>query len=809
MNGDTLFLSDGGMAVLPVNIDNDSTNEIQMLTKSGDTLILSNGGSIVLASNIDNDTVNEIQFLTFANDSIFLSNGGGAVAVNSLWTENGANIYRMSNVGINKSNPVFTLHVLDTLAGGNDLAALVKVQGGSTSGGTYIGIAGEITGTDGSNRGVYGHSNGVSNGQNVGTFGEASGSSLFNVGALGKTTGNAPQSAGMYGFNESTGADNYGVLGNASGFGIRNYGLIGYSSGGTTDYGVYGWTDNVGINYAGFFEGDVNVTNNLTVESKLGVNTTSPSFTMHVLDTLSGSNDLGSLVKVQGGSTSGGTFIGFVGEIENGTNGSNRGVFGWSHGISSGQNVGMYGLSSNSTVFNIGSLGHGSGNAPEAAGVYGFSDATGLDNYGISGNSSGAGTRNYGLIGYAANGTTDYGVYGWTDATGTNYAGFFEGRVNVTQSLKVQGIGATGSSEFALHVLDNLTGTNDLGGLVKVQGGSTSGGTYIGIVGEIENGTDGSNRGVFGWSHGNSSGQNVGVYGLSSNSSIFNVGTLGHVEGTASEAAGVYGFSDASGLDNYGVSGNSSGAGTRNYGLIGFADNGATDYGVYGWTGTAGTGTKYGGYFEGDVVITGNLSVTGSLAKGSGTFKIDHPLDPENKYLVHSFVESPDMMNIYNGNIITDANGFATVKMPEYFEAANKEFRYQLTVIGTFSQAIIKEKMDGNTFVIQTNQPNVEVSWQVTGVRADKFANENRVIVEEEKSAEDKGTYLHPALYGASEDRSENQKHRLNAPKNPENSVPNTATESTEGSKESTQKVKVPATPVGGANVNTSGEESK
>ena len=65
----------------------------------------------------------------------------------------------------------------------------------------------------------------------------------------------------------------------------------------------------------------------------------------------------------------------------------------------------------------------------------------------------------------------------------------------------------------------------------------------------------------------------------------------------------------------------------------------------------------------------GNVSVTGTLSKGSGSFKIDHPLDPKNKYLYHSFVESPDMMNIYNGNITTDANGFATVEMPDWFEA--------------------------------------------------------------------------------------------------------------------------------------------
>ena len=53
--------------------------------------------------------------------------------------------------------------------------------------------------------------------------------------------------------------------------------------------------------------------------------------------------------------------------------------------------------------------------------------------------------------------------------------------------------------------------------------------------------------------------------------------------------------------------------------------------------------------------FTGDVAISGTLSKGGGSLKIDHPLDPENKYLYHSFVESPDMMNIYNGTITTDA----------------------------------------------------------------------------------------------------------------------------------------------------------
>ena len=87
------------------------------------------------------------------------------------------------------------------------------------------------------------------------------------------------------------------------------------------------------------------------------------------------------------------------------------------------------------------------------------------------------------------------------------------------------------------------------------------------------------------------------------------------------------------------------------------------------------------------------------------------------------------------------------VTMPEYFEALNADFRYQLTVIGTFAQAIVAEKMKGNRFVIRTNAPNVEVSWQVTGVRQDGFAKKNRIKVEVEKDERERGYYLHPDAF--------------------------------------------------------------
>ncbi len=177
--------------------------------------------------------------------------------------------------------------------------------------------------------------------------------------------------------------------------------------------------------------------------------------------------------------------------------------------------------------------------------------------------------------------------------------------------------------------------------------------------------------------------------------------------------------------------------------------------------------SEYGGYFSGDDVAgvfafsngggyAGNFQgkLYGQiLEKGSGSFKIDHPLDPENKFLYHSFVESPDMMNVYNGNVTTDEDGFATVILPDYFEALNRDFRYQLTTVGTFAQVMVEREVSQNTFRIQSDKPNVKVSWQVTGIRKDAHANEFRIVPTVEKEEKDKGKYLCPECYQEPEEK--------------------------------------------------------
>ncbi|MCW2953230.1 MAG: hypothetical protein JWQ48_2400 [Conexibacter sp.] len=148
-------------------------------------------------------------------------------------------------------------------------------------------------------------------------------------------------------------------------------------------------------------------------------------------------------------------------------------------------------------------------------------------------------------------------------------------------------------------------------------------------------------------------------------------------------------------------------------------------------------------------VFTGDVQVIGTLSKSAGTFKIDHPLDPANKYLSHSFVESPDMKNLYDGVVVTDGSGFATVTMPDWFDALNGHLRYQLTVVGhSFARAIVWKELANRTFTIRTDEPRTKVSWQVTGVRQDAYAKAHRTPVEQDKTGTDRGRYLTPELFG-------------------------------------------------------------
>jgi len=231
--------------------------------------------------------------------------------------------------------------------------------------------------------------------------------------------------------------------------------------------------------------------------------------------------------------------------------------------------------------------------------------------------------------------------------------------------------------------------------------------------------------------------------------------------GDAPSAVAVYG--DATSNDNWGIGGEfhgsgfglaaiaeGSGIGGDLLGVLAVADNGMDQsdyaYSVYGVDPGGGPRAieSYSGYFEGDVYVGGVLDYPIAASK------IDHPLDPANMTLSHASVESPEMMNVYNGNVVLDGAGEATVVLPDYFEALNADFRYQLTCIGGFAPVYVAEEISGNSFRIAGGEAGMKVSWMVTGIRNDAFARENEFVVEEAKVGRAVGRYLQPEAHGLS-----------------------------------------------------------
>jgi len=176
------------------------------------------------------------------------------------------------------------------------------------------------------------------------------------------------------------------------------------------------------------------------------------------------------------------------------------------------------------------------------------------------------------------------------------------------------------------------------------------------------------------------------------------------------------------------------------YGFIGGASQGVFGKGG-GKSGYIG-GNRYAGYFSGDVHVDGILTAYYKQ------FKIDHPLEPDQKYLNHYCVESDELANIYSGNVIADAQGEALVELPAWFEGVNTDIRYHLTCIGGYAPVYVAEEMNNNRFKIAGAKPGMKISWQVTGVRNDAYARAHPRVVEEEKIGDERGKYLTPEVHG-------------------------------------------------------------
>jgi len=137
-------------------------------------------------------------------------------------------------------------------------------------------------------------------------------------------------------------------------------------------------------------------------------------------------------------------------------------------------------------------------------------------------------------------------------------------------------------------------------------------------------------------------------------------------------------------------------------------------------------------------------------ASGVKTFKIDHPMNPSSQILKHFSMESNEVLNMYRGNVILDGNGEATVTLPNYFDAVNINFSYNLTAIGSKADLYIKSEINNKQFEIAGGKPGQKVSWVVYAERNDPYLQQHpdAKLVEVNKKGDEVGKYLMPELYG-------------------------------------------------------------
>lgn len=420
------------------------------------------------------------------------------------------------------------------------------------------------------------------------------------------------------------------------------------------------------------------------------------------------------------------------------TTGLTWGVFGRTDSTS-GAGVGGYAASATGSTVGV----WGMTSSPDGRAVYG-------DAGGLSGATTGVWGRSYS--------TSGRGVFGGAmAASGVTYGGRFE-------SSSTSGFGVFGLASAVSGDTFGLWG----------QSNSTSG---FGIFGE-QTATSGTTHGVYGRS---ASTAGRGVFGYASAASGTTFG--GYFQNQSTGGVGAFGYATAT-------------TGTT-YGLLGQSD-GTSGRGVYG-SATAASGGTYGGYFES--ASTSGIGVYGRATAVSGTvygvrgfasivadgyavyalgdmgasgvkpFRIDHPFDPENKYLLHYATESPEVLNCYTGKVTLDGAGEAVVELPPYFASINKDPRYTLTAVGApmpmlhvaeeISEAALAEGERAGagvvlpicSFRVAGGEPGAKVSWRVEAVRNDLRMRLHGAPVEQEKAGPERGKYQHPEYYGQEPER--------------------------------------------------------
>jgi len=664
------------------------------------------------------------------------------------------------NGGTNSPNGAGVFGANNAIAGGGGAG----VQGNTSVAGNY-GVAGFNNATSGFAVGVTGgtaSNNGAGVQGNASVAGAAgvngfnSGTSGFAVGVNGGTR--SPNGAGVFGSNNATtAAGGAGVQGNANLAG--NSGVAGFNNA-TSGFAV-GVTGGTASNNGAGVAGNASVAGAAGVS---GFNSAATGFAVGV----SGGTASNSGAGVQGNASVAGAVgvngfnsatSGFAMGVSGGTSSPNgSGVFGVINSATAGGGAGVQGsanLAGNNGVggfnsaasgFAVGVQGgtasssgagvQGNANVAGAVGVNGFNGA--LSGYAVGVSGGTASTNGAGVSGNS-NRAGVFGVVGFNSANSGNAIGT-EGASSSPGGVGVWGVSMACSPGNPCTLVPGTAGqfqTATTG--ILLQGISGTAGANTGTATEVFR-VDGQGQGSFaggviGTSNQSGPSSTPSVVGLNAASSGFALGAAG-VSGSPA-GVGIGGLSGTCITSTCSVINGTAGAfySSNNNGgflLKGFSGPQGSDF-------LSGTSQVFSVDGQGNMTLAGNLTVTGNVSKGGGSFRIDHPLDPENKYLYHSFVESPDMMNIYDGIAILDERGEATVTLPEWFEALNQDFRYQLTCVGGYAPVYVASEVSGNQFRVAGGRSGLKVSWQLTGIRHDAYANAHRIQVEVEKPASERG----------------------------------------------------------------------
>lgn len=359
------------------------------------------------------------------------------------------------------------------------------------------------------------------------------------------------------------------------------------------------------------------------------------------------------------------------------------------------------------------------GSVANAAVITGINTNSGTGGYGIRGESSNASTSGVGVWGETA-ATSGSGVSGLaTSSNGRGVTGLANANNGVTfggffraNSPAGYGVYADSNGPYGVYARSDLTGEASYGGYFLATGTHARG-----VYSTVTSPTGSTYAGVFN----NNSDDGVAVYAETVGPQAL-YGVSAKATGTA---YGGYFLSDSTG-------------GRGVFGTTSSTSAGSTPYGVRGATSVSTLG--YAVYALGDMG-----------ASGVKPFRIDHPHDPENKYLLHYSSESPFPQNFYNGNVVTDEKGYAWVDLPTYFNDINTNFKYQLTVVDSsddFVLAKVTDEISGNRFRIRSSAPRVKVSWMVFADRNDERVRFSRPTDVREKSETERGKYQHPEYFG-------------------------------------------------------------